>query len=856
MKTLPAGATRAAAILRTLAAGRRQRLGWACAVTVGVLILTVPTGTQNTGNTSITNARVAAEKAFRSGRYDDVDTLTQTAGTDDALVTLRGKALAARGQYAQAETVLATLAATSPASDAALELGLLQMYLGRRSEGRRTLSLLLLNDARSATARDYLRAARAARALARFDDAQSYFREAIAEAPNDAVINTEWGELFLEKHNRGDAAKSFQLALKAEPDYAPAQMGMARAVANENPPAAMRYARRALELNPSDTSAHLFVAELAIDNDKKDEARASIAKAQAINPNSLEAHALTAALSFVEGKDAEYKSAIAAALKINPLYGEAYRVVGAITAHYYRFDEAAEQVRRGIAIDRENARAHADLGAHLMRTGDERNARRSLETAFRADPYDLITFNLLALLDSLDGFTTITDGIFIIKLHADEAGVLREYVPRLAQQAMAELTKRWEFEPKGPILIEVFPRHDDFAVRTLGLPGMIGALGACFGRVVTMDSPKARPPGDFNWGATLWHEIAHVITLQLSNQRIPRWLTEGISVFEEKRARPEWGREMEVPFARAIDAGEVLKLRDLNAGFQNPQTISLAYYEASLLVEHIVQKHGEPALRALVKSFGDGIDTEAAIEKVLKSKIDELQSTFDVFLGERFGALRRALDAPEGFTPDQPIDKLNAAAAAHPDSYAVQMALGRALRSSDPAGAIAAFDRASKLAPMITGAESPYMQIVEVAMASGDKARAAQALDAMTAQDHTALDAARQWVGLLDPEKDKDRLRVALQRVVAVDPFDSAAHTSLGRMALASAQTAEAIRAFRVALAAGPIDRASAHADLAEGLFQAGDLAQAKRETLAALEIAPTYERAQALLLKLVDGAR
>ena len=39
---------------------------------------------------------------------------------------------------------------------------------------------------------------------------------------------------------------------------------------------------------------------------------------------------------------------------------------------------------------------------------------------------------------------------------------------------------------------------------------MIGALGACFGRVVTMDSPKARPPGEFQWEATLWHELAHV----------------------------------------------------------------------------------------------------------------------------------------------------------------------------------------------------------------------------------------------------------------------------------------------------------------------------------------------------------
>ena len=82
-----------------------------------------------------------------------------------------------------------------------------------------------------------------------------------------------------------------------------------------------------------------------------------------------------------------------------------------MTARYYRFDEAAEQARRGIAIDRENPASHADLGAHLMRTGDERNARRALEPAFRADPYDVITYNLLQLLDKLDEFQTISEAI-------------------------------------------------------------------------------------------------------------------------------------------------------------------------------------------------------------------------------------------------------------------------------------------------------------------------------------------------------------------------------------------------------------------------------------------------------------
>jgi tetratricopeptide (TPR) repeat protein len=833
-----------------------QRIGWACAV-IGVMATTWPaTSAQSTAAGS--QATRAAERALLGGRYDEVERLAANA-TDPALTTLRAKALIARGEYAKAESLLTPLATAAPAGDAALELGLLQLYLGRRTEGRRTLQVLLMADLRAAGARDYARAARATRAIAtgtRFEEANSFFREAVALAPDDAAINTAWGELFLEKHRPGDAVKSFQIALKTAPDYGPALSGMARAVADENPPAAERHARRALELNPSDVSMHLLLAELAIQQDKKDDARASIAKAVAINPNSLEAHALTAAINYVEGKDAEYKAAINAALKINPLYGEAYRVVGAVTAGYYRFEDAAEQVRLGIAIDRDNARAQADLGSHLMRTGDERNARRALEMAFRIDPYDSITFNMLGLLDTLGGFVTIREGDLEIKLHADEVGVMREYVPALAKEAVEALSKRWEFAPKGPILIEMFPRHDDFAVRTVGLPGMLGALGACFGRVVTLDSPKARPPGDFNWGATLWHEIAHVITLQLSNQRIPRWLTEGISVFEEKRARAEWGREMEVTFARAIDEEQVLKLRDLNAGFQDPRTISLAYYQASLLVEHIVEKHGEPALRALVKSFADGIDTETAFKRVLQSDIATLQTSFDAFLEKRFGGLRRALAAPEGFNPDQPVDQLKAAAAKHADSYPVQTALGRALRGSDPAGAIAAYQRAIKLVPMITGPESPYMQIVEIAMAAGDKGRAAEALLAMTAHDHTAIEAARQLVGLLDAEKNADQLRVALQRVVAVDPFDAPSHTTLGRMALASGQTADAVRNFRVALAAGAIDKASAHADLAEGLFRSGNRVEARREALSALEIAPTYQRAQDLLLKLVDGPR
>ena len=261
-------------------------------------------------------------------------------------------------------------------------------------------------------------------------------------------------------------------------------------------------------------------------------------------------------------------------------------MAGEHAARNYRFDEAAELTRRAIMVDRESPRAWAELGMHLLRTGDEPGARRSLEAAFKADPFDVVTYNLLSLLDTLDKFETITDGAIVMRLDRAEAPVLREYAVPLAKHALETLSKRYEFKPRGAILIEIFPKHDDFAVRNVGLPGMIGALGACFGRVVTMDSPKARPPGTFNWGATLWHEMAHVITLQMSNNRLPRWLSEGASMYEERRGRPEWGRETELQYAQALNENKLLKIEVINEGSSDPELIGLTYYQASHIVEH------------------------------------------------------------------------------------------------------------------------------------------------------------------------------------------------------------------------------------------------------------------------------
>jgi tetratricopeptide (TPR) repeat protein len=826
----------------------RQRL---LAVCVAMLVAVTTSSSGQTPALDNSPAAIAA-RAFNAGQFDQVEAALQSA-TDERSIVLRAKAAIARGRYADAEKLLTGVVASSPARDAALELGQLYLYLGRRDEGARLLQTVLTRGPQNSPA-DLLRLGLAARSLGRFQDANAFFRSAAGQAPNDPVINTAWGELFLEKYNRADAVRSFQTALKGDESYVPARLGLAQATLEENPPAAKSAAEAVLKVNPNSVPAHLLIAEMALDDRQRDEARAAIRKALDVNPNSLEARSLDAAIALLEARTADFEAGVAAVLKINPSYGDVYRTAGDHLARNYRFDEAVPLTRRALELDPASTRAYADLGSHLLRTGDETGARRALETSFKADPYDVVVFNQLAMLDTVDKFVTIRDGDLIVRLHPDEAGVMREQVVPWARLALDTLSKQYQFKPAGPILVAMFPKHDDFAVRTIGLPGFIGALGACFGRVVTLDSPRARPPGTFSWAATLWHEMAHVVSLQMSNNRVPRWISEGISQFEERRARPEWGRESELSFVQALDAGKLYKLADLNEGVADPRMASISYHQASMVIEHLIATYGEPALGRLLRAYGKGLETDAAFKEAFNATLDDVQASFDAAMKKEYAAMSAALKRPE--LPDDPtVDQLKQLATDNPGSFAVQMSLGQALfEAGNAAAAIEALERASKLLPQASGDANPNAMIAQIAIKQGDTARAIRALEAVVKVDSADVESARTLAQLVEKGGDSARTVAAYTVVAELDPFDVQAQTVVGRHAMQQRDAPRAIRAFRSALAAGPSDRASAHLELAEAHFLAGQLGDAKRETLAALEIAPAFERAQDLLLKIISA--
>ncbi|HEX6324637.1 MAG TPA: hypothetical protein VFZ36_12995, partial [Vicinamibacterales bacterium] len=652
------------------------------------------------------------------------------------------------------EAALAHLrpAAAAGHADASLELGLLLLDLGQPAEARAALGEIAGALGPTDSGMAYARVARAVAAVGDPRQADALFRAAATRSPGDPLIYAWWGDLFLARHaTPADIARTYRDALERDPKWAPAHLGLAQGLEDTDREAATAALTRALEIDPLLVEAHLMLVDRALDADRRADAAAALEKAAEPGAARYDVQVRRAVFALLDGRTADFDAAVAALVSRRPGSGEVFRVAANAAARQYRFDDAVALGRKAVAANEQDIRAWAELGLHLARAGDETAAYEALSRAFRADPYDPITYNLLNMLETLGTFASVSHDVATIRLHPNEQALLEPYVKELVTAALDSFEARYGHRPAAPLHVQSFNNHDDFAVRTAALPGVLmNALGVCFGRVVAMVSPKARTPGSFSWQETLWHELAHVVTLQLSNQRVPRWLTEGISVYEERRARPGWGREGDLPFAQALAAGKALRLAELEGGFMRPDTIGLAYYEASLLVEHIERNEGIGAIRELLLAYGEGLTTEAAIKRVLGMDMAALDSRFFADVGARYASVMRALQ-PSG----APGGREGGG-----DTLAGLLAMGDAMLADGNAeGARAAYERAAALVPNAAGDASPHIRLANLALKTGDRVGARAALRAALDADYANLDLARRLAAMAGEDSDAEASR-------------------------------------------------------------------------------------------------
>src|ERR1700754_1340507 len=685
--------------------------------------------------------------------------------------------------------------------------------------------------------------ARALVHLERFQDANDMYRSAIEADSNHLDAQLSAAELFTQKYNYADATEFLSDAIKLNPNSARAYLDLAlnkRLEGGEEVNAALN---KALSINPNYVEALSLKAALALESGQFDIASTELEKALKINSRSLEAHSLRAAMNYLQDRD--FEPEVAATLAIGPRYGEVYNTLAHYATITRRTEQASQFARRAIELNPRLWDAHLNLGMSLLRLGQMEQGRASVEKAFKGDPFNVWAKNTLDLLDSMESFRETKRGAFVIKASEKESDLLGPYAANRLEEAAAKLTAKYRFTPKGQVTVEIFQNHEDFAVRALGIPGL-GALGVCFGPVIAQDSPSAREAGEFNWGSTLWHEFTHVITLQMTDYRIPRWFSEGLSVYEERRARPGWGDDWNVMFVRSFTGGQWFKIADLDAAFQrprNPTDIPIAYFEASQICEFIVEKYGFDAILNMLAMYRDKARTLDVLKQVLKLSEADFDREFNAYVESKARPLQQALSTESNLVASLSKDEVVKQLATQ-DTFALRIRAAELFAADgDTTTAATHYIRALELFPYVTGKGNPYESLAKLLEQKGDQAQAAQVLEKLVSKDENNFEALKTVARLRSALGQRKEALDAIVASFYISPFDYNLHKQAGELSVELKNYPQALTEFQAALALQPPNIAEANYNVATAYHALGRQPEAKRAVLRALEAAPRYEK-------------
>jgi tetratricopeptide (TPR) repeat protein len=662
-----------------------------------------------------------------------------------------------------------------------------------------------------------------------YEAANAEFRALVAAHPKNPDYRVRWGRLFLERFNGAEAAKLFEEALQIKKDDAGALLGLALVAAEDFEGKAVELAQEALVADPRLTEARVLLARLSLEDNDPAHAAEEADKALAISPDALDAMAIHAAIDWLNDQpDTPWMGRV---LAKNPRYGQAY----ALVAHFFilnrRYEEGIAFYRKALDLEPDLWSARSQLGINLMRLGFEDEARAQLEQSYGHHYRDAATVNTLRLLDSYKNFVTYQTPATILKLHTKEAPLLRPYFESELERALTTYERKYGLKLDRPVQVEVYPDHEDFAVRTMGMPGL-GALGVTFGYVVAMDSPSGRKPGSFHWASTMWHELSHVYVLTATHHRVPRWFTEGMAVYEETAVSPEWGDRLDPTVIAAIKQKKLLPVAELDRGFVHPTyptEVVVSYFQAGRICGFIAHEWSYDKLLAMMHDFASNTTTAEVIEKELGMKPEEFDKKFlaavnaetknvvEHFDDWRKGVREVARLAKSGEN-QQVIDKSANLRDIYPDyvepGNLYEFRADAYVALNDPRAAIDELERYAKV-----GGRSPdaLKKLASLLVEAGRPADAAAALD----------------------------------RLNYIDPVDEDLHRRLGDLWFDQDNLSGAIREYQAVVAAKPVDPAAAHFNLAKAYRRANRPEDAREEVLLALEAAPGFRPAQKMLLEL-----
>jgi tetratricopeptide (TPR) repeat protein len=808
------------------------------------------------------------ERLFRTGEYADcIDLAAGEIVRGNYLEQWRRLKIAAELATGQYEAALATVERALDEFPTSLPLRLQAhtVYLYSGQAARAATELELLESLAVREPRRYSSPA-SRLALGRYFLKQGADARQVLEIFYDPITQN-WpdfldahlasAELSLDKYDNALAAevlKKAPEALHEDPQY---HYLLARAYAQDDPEAAGAAVEAALKINPHHVRTLLLRAEQLIDAEEYEEAKSHLDEIAKINPREPLAWAYTAVLAHLANDAEAEKIAHAKALVDWANNPEVDHTIGRKLSDKYRFAEGAAYQRKALELDAKYLPARMQLSQDLLRLGDEDEGWQLASDVFNADGYNVVAHNLVTLHDTVKTYRVLTNDSFRVRMESREAAIYGERVLALLDRAKATLCEKYDSPLDRPIAVEIFPEQKDFAVRTFGLPGADGFLGVCFGNVITANSPAALGQTKANWQSVLWHEFCHVVTLKKSHNKMPRWLSEGISVYEERQENLAWGQSMTPEYREMILGGKLTPVSGLSGAFlspESPMALQFAYFESSLVVEYIIQQHGLPALKQVLADLGAGVTINDALARHV-APLNRLDADFEKFAKQQADQLAPRLTWDEFELEDADADAIAAKLKDNPESFSGLVQLTVALQreerweeSIEPAKLL------RERFPNYVGSGNPYSLLARAYRNLENADSEQEALEAWADRSADAIDAYSRLAALAEEANDWDAVERNALRVIAVNPLTAAPHRLLARAAEKLKRPDEAISAYRALLEFDTTDPVDAHYRLAKLLQDRGDEVAARRQVLMSLEDAPRFLDAHRLLIELTDA--
>ncbi len=445
-----------------------------------------------------------------------------------------------------------------------------------------------------------------------------------------------------------DAVTEFQLALKVRPNACDALYGLAETLdgwmtADRHQARSAEALEQLLAINPQHVEGLLFRAQDAVTGFRIFDATRLLDQVAKVAPNHRGLITLRGVIAYLSTGESACKGVWGKLWSIDPTYGEAYRTLALVLNQRRRWPESLANAEEAARLDPSNPRIRDDVARYALFLGENEKGLAALKAADELDAFGQPwRINMRKLLSKIaKTFTTVKAGRFDVRLPAKDADLLSRVYGSFLEKSYGILRDKYGVDPDGVapsrdrMLLEIFGSHADFSVRTLGFDGL-GALGVCFGPFLAVDAPNAAPSGEIGWARVFHHELAHSMTLSLSRGRVPRWLTEGLSTYEEKCFDAAWVRPMHRELFDAWRGQDLLPIATFDSAFGTAR-IGYAYFQGGLVSGFLVDRYGMPKMLEFLKRLGEDVPVEAAIASVYSTTSKEIDAAFAKSIGETVG---------------------------------------------------------------------------------------------------------------------------------------------------------------------------------------------------------------------------